>query len=355
MEIPDKIFHVLAFRGRSDLANLLRQSRYDLNVSSTYGSRLYSQVTTLELYSPIEKHEELVTLSVDDKQQIISAFHVLYPVKDEEIEICYVEFFVDPEAPVPGSDESIYVPKEFDTSYWRKGYFRLFISHSALIKKKVKKLQDGLLTTRSIILFAFLPRIRQAAERFGIARCKLFHAPRSKYGISGFVAHEDIEPTKEWLNTIESALLTCDALLAMLDNNFRTSNWCDQEVGFAYGLGRFMIPVRLGIDPYGFIGKFQGIQGKGKLPKDLAVEISSLLSSSEKTKKKMAEGMIEMFVGSRSYQAARDSVEKLALISYINDALVERLESGLTENSQIREAIGVPEKAKRIIEKLSAL
>ena len=29
-------------------------------------------------------------------------------------------------------------------------------------------------------MFAFLPRIRQAAERFGIARCKLFHAPRSK-------------------------------------------------------------------------------------------------------------------------------------------------------------------------------
>jgi len=321
MEIPDKIFQILVFRGQNDIANLLRRSRYDLNVSTTYGSRRYSQLTTLELYSPIDKHEELVKLSDDEQQQIISAFHVIYPVKDEEIEINYIEFFVDPEAPVPGSNEDIYVPKEIDETYWHQGYFRLFISHSASIKKKVKKFQDYLLP----------------------------------YGISAFVAHEDIEPTKEWLNTIESALFTCDALLAMIDDNFKVSNWCDQEAGIAFGLGKFIVPVRLGIDPYGFIGKFQGIQGKGKLPKEMAVEISSLLISAEKTKKKLAEGIIEMFVSSRNYQAARDGVAKLEQIGYINEALMKKLEKGLTENSQIRDAIGVPERVRRIIKSFSDL
>lgn len=321
MEISDKIFQVLVFRGQHDIAHLLRRSRYDLNVSTTYGSRRYSQLTTLELYSPIDKHEELIKLSDDDQQQIISAFHVIYPVKDEDIEINSIEFFIDPEAPVPGSNEDIYVPKEIDATYWHEGYFRLFISHSALIKMKVKKLQDYILP----------------------------------YGISAFVAHEDIEPTKEWLNTIESALFTCDALLAMIDKNFKASSWCDQEVGIAFGLGKFIVPVRLGIDPYGFIGRFQGIQGQGKLPKEMAAEISSLLTSAEKTKKKMAEGIIEMFVSSRNYQAARDGVGKLKLISYINDALMKKLEMGLTENSQIRDAKGVPQKVRRNIKSLSDL
>jgi len=319
MKIPDKIFQVFTFKGRNDLANLLRRSRYELNVSSTYGTRLYSQLTTLEIYSPIDEYEDLTRLSTGDKEQIISAFHILYPVKDEEIEISSIEFFVAPEAPVPGSGEDIYLPHEIDTSYWREGYFRLFISHSAVIKNKVKKLQDYLF----------------------------------EHGISAFVAHEDIEPTKEWLNTIESALLTCDALLAMLDENFRTSNWCDQEVGIAFGLGKFMIPVRLGIDPYGFIGRYQGIQGRGKLPKDLAKETLVVLSSSDKTKRRMAEALVEMFISSRSYQAARNNAKKLGMIEYINEALVEKLEGGLTRNSQIREAIGVPESVRYIINSLS--
>jgi hypothetical protein len=318
MEIPDKIFQILIFRGHNDIANLLQRSRYDLNESSIYGSRLYSRLTTLEIYSPIDKHEELLKLSDHEQEQIITAFHVIYPVKDNDIEINHVEFLVDPEAPVPGSGDNIYVPKEIDETYWHQGFFRLFISHSAAIKEKVKKLQDYLLA----------------------------------YGISAFVAHEDIEPTKEWLNTIESALFSCDALLAVIDENFRASNWCDQEAGIAFGMGKFIVPVRLGVDPYGFIGKFQGIQGKGKLPKEMAVEISSLLLSAEKTKKKLAEGIIEMFVSSKSYQAARDGVTKLKRITYINETLIKKLERGLTENSQIRDAIGVPEKVKQIIQSL---
>jgi hypothetical protein len=36
------------------------------------------------------------------------------------------------------------------------------------------------------------------------------------YAIDGFVAHEDIEPTKEWLIEIETALETCHGLVALL-------------------------------------------------------------------------------------------------------------------------------------------
>jgi len=50
-----------------------------------------------------------------------------------------------------------------------------------------------------------------------------------EYGISGFVAHNDIEPTSEWQAQIETALATSDALVALLHEGFHASNWADKK------------------------------------------------------------------------------------------------------------------------------
>jgi hypothetical protein len=83
-------------------------------------------------------------------------------------------------------------------------------------------------------------------------------------GISCFVAHNDIEPTLEWQAQIETALATCDALVALLHAKFHESKWTDQEIGFAMGRGVPACTVRLGETPYGFIGRFQAFNGNGK-------------------------------------------------------------------------------------------
>jgi hypothetical protein len=64
-----------------------------------------------------------------------------------------------------------------ESSVWEANHFRLFISHLSVFKAKVGELQMAL----------------------------------RRYGISGFVAHVDIEPTREWQDEIESALLSMDA------------------------------------------------------------------------------------------------------------------------------------------------
>lgn len=97
----DKIIHILTYRNRPRLAQALRGSSYDLNESSTYGSRLYSRLTTVEIYAAIYKHTQLQKFSDEDRAEIINAFHVLYPVRDNDIEINQIEFLVDPEAPIP--------------------------------------------------------------------------------------------------------------------------------------------------------------------------------------------------------------------------------------------------------------
>jgi len=103
--------------------------------------------------------------------------------------------------------------------------FRVFLSHKVTVKKETALLKD-----------------------------KLMH-----FGISCFVAHEDIHPTTAWQSEIENALSTMDGFVALMTPDFHDSDWTDQEVGFAFARGVPIVAVRLGLDPYGFIGKFQGL------------------------------------------------------------------------------------------------
>jgi len=117
MWATDKIIHILTYRNRPELAQALRGSIYNLNESSTYGSRWYSRLTTVEVYAPIHKHDQLQKLSDEDKAEIISAFRVLYPVRDNDIEINWIEFLVDPESPIPKPSRQVSRLNEIDFVY----------------------------------------------------------------------------------------------------------------------------------------------------------------------------------------------------------------------------------------------
>ena len=108
---------------------------------------------------------------------------------------------------------------------WGTDGFRLFLSHKSEVKKETAALKEKL----------------------------------QVFGVSCFVAHEDINPTQEWQDEIENALASMDGFAALLTEGFHDSVWTDQEVGYALARGVPMIAVRLGRDPYGFIGKFQGL------------------------------------------------------------------------------------------------
>ncbi len=118
------------------------------------------------------------------------------------------------------------VPTETITRIWGTGRYKIFISHLAKEKALASDLKKQL----------------------------------SAFGCASFVAHEDIEPTTEWQGEIEGALHSMDCLVALMTEGFHESNWTDQEVGFALGRNLKVIPVRIGIYPYGFVGKIQAIR-----------------------------------------------------------------------------------------------
>jgi hypothetical protein len=204
--------------------------------------------------------------------------------------------------------------------FWRSGHFRLFISHRAEEKVFAQQLSEGLLG----------------------------------YGISGFVAHEDIEPTREWENEIITALRTMDGLLAILSSTFHASEFTDQEVGAAIGRDKPILTLRNGSDPYGLMARGQALKTKGPMTVHAAKEIATTLLAHEQSSSRMAEGIVASFIASDSFDQARSRVRNLSWLEKVTDDQRARIEKALVENGQIRNAYNVVPEATSFLKRAIA-
>jgi hypothetical protein len=217
---------------------LVEEWNYDSWNGGTYGHALYFVVP-----------EPLYLRTVRDKEklrgEICKDLNQVHNVQNEYIAEVFIEMEVTEdkdwrsESGVQLSGERN-IPPQAQNRIWGDEGFRLFLSHKTEVKKQTATLK----------------------RRLGL------------FGVSCFVAHEDIHPTKEWQNEIENALFSMDAFVALMTEEFHDSLWTDQEVGVAFGRGVPIIAVRLGKDPYGFIGKFQALSCNWD---DAAFEIMKLL------------------------------------------------------------------------------
>jgi hypothetical protein len=182
----------------------------------------------------------------------------------------------------------------------------------------------------------------------------LLAAELEKYGFKTFVAHTDIEPTKEWQDEIELALSTADGLVALISPNFISSKWCDQEVGFSIGRRLPIVPVKIDHDPYGFIGKYQAVQGKGKSSPNLAKEIFELFISKPAIGQKLTNSLIRKLKDSVSWELSKRLVAMIEKSPHIEKSHLDMMKEALSENSQVADAWGVPERIKQIESRLSS-
>ncbi|WP_431244917.1 abortive infection family protein [Flavobacterium sp. P21] len=90
-----KIRRVLTYKGREDLADLLRHSTSILDESSTFGSRWYSRLSSFEIKSHPQTQEKIDKLPKEDIDEIKRAVMVVFPVKDNEPEITEITFYPD--------------------------------------------------------------------------------------------------------------------------------------------------------------------------------------------------------------------------------------------------------------------
>lgn len=200
---------------------------------------------------------------------------------------------------------------------WEKGMLRLFLSHVSAHKENVAKLKA------------------------------VFHS----YGISAFVAHEDIEPNSLWQGEIELALKSMDALVALLTPDFHQSNWTDQEVGYALGRNVVVIPVRLGQDPYGFIGKLQGLAAGWEWHHKLVSEVVDLLLKNKTTAAKVRESLVFGLENASNFANAKSVIVKLQELDYFSPEQLERIKNAYKNNGQVNGSYGARERINKILDR----
>ena len=186
------------------------------------------------------------------------------------------------------------------TRIWEPNKYRVFLSHKSSVKVNTAALKESL----------------------------------SLFGISCFVAHEDIHPTKEWMDEIESALFSMDALVALMTDDFHNSDWTDQEVGVAMGRNVPIISVKLGkLNPYGFIGKFQALSCTWETA---SLALVKLLICHEK----MKEAYIRALSSCPNFDKGNILADALPFISSLSDTQAIAMIDAYKNNPELRGSFG---------------
>jgi len=171
-----------------------------------------------------------------------------------------------------------------------------------------------------------------------------------RLGIEAFLAHDDIEPSEEWQKRILAELKKCNVLIPILTERFARSNWTDQEVGFALSRGILIIPLNAGIDPYGFMGKFQALP---LMPRDIeqtCVRIAKVVCKKTDFADKVLKGVIKNFGASDSFVAAeQNSSYLLKFQDFLTPKHIRAIRRLAASNQQIVHSFG----AKRNLDKLT--
>ncbi len=168
----------------------------------------------------------------------------------------------------------------------------------------------------------------------------------ASYGASVFVAHDDIRPTQEWQDAIIENLKTCDAFLALLTDRFADSDWTDQETGIAVALDKIIIPLKIDLDPYGFIGKYQALRWSSDKDESFKTLIRTLVEKNLVN----ADNVIDGFTNSYSFRNAEFNLDLLTAIPGFSKEQINKIASGAVLNNQIWNATG----AKPILEEFFA-
>jgi hypothetical protein len=270
---------------------------YDNWNGGIYGHALYLTVPD-ELYMPIAKQRDQI------QDEIARDLNGLHNVQNEFIDKVFIELeFVDTGDWRKDSglllNTTRNVPADATKRVWNDNGFRIFLSHKSEVKREAASLKNDL----------------------------------SLFGVSAFVAHEDIHPTKAWQDEIENALATMDAFVALMTDEFHASDWTDQEVGYALARGIPIIAVRLGRNPYGFLGKFQALSSSWE---NAARDVTRLLIRQDRMLAAYFHGLREC----SNFDTGNTLSTILPNIDNVSSQQIDELVAAYNSNTELRGSFG---------------
>ncbi|MCJ7458380.1 MAG: toll/interleukin-1 receptor domain-containing protein [candidate division Zixibacteria bacterium] len=183
-----------------------------------------------------------------------------------------------------------------------------------------------------------------------------------QYGMDVFLAHEDITPSAKWQEEIIRELRQSDVFLPLLTKNFQGSEWTDQETGIAFGDEKFIIPLKVDIDPYGFISRFQALKFEYVIEIDeyendkyscidSSLKIIESIFNNKNLKDNLQDCLIKSFVGSTSYVDAADKAQLLSKLDDFSKDQINEIVRGSIEQTQVHKSWKAHSFLKELISK----
>ena len=199
------------------------------------------------------------------------------------------------------------VPDPESLKIWKTAYVRLFLSHKDAHKAEAKSLANSL----------------------------------EAYGISAFVAHDNIEPMSTWQGEIEKALATMEVMLAFVTDDFHDGPWTNQEVGYALGKQIPIISLKLQrADPDGFIGKVQAQRGRFEDPEGAAAAIFAMIGDKLGHRSRLQRALISAFIASPGFSEAIQRFKRMELlVQTLDDEEFTAIAGGFATNDQLHNCI----------------
>lgn len=172
---------------------------------------------------------------------------------------------------------------------------------------------------------------------------------QDEYGFDVFLAHDDIRPTEEWEAVIISNLRTSNVLVGLLTENYNNSEWTDQESGFALCRKILVIPVKIRVNPHGFLKRYQALTFR--TIESVCKNIFKLIIDKEDLHENAMNGFIRIYSESDSYEGAGTKTYKLLEYDdYLSPQQRNQIVSIAAENSQIYQGFRARRRIKRFIE-----
>lgn len=168
--------------------------------------------------------------------------------------------------------------------------------------------------------------------------------------VKTFLAHDDIDVGAQWKDTIRKEICKCDMLVALVTPNFHGSEYTDQEVGAAWGLGKPILAVLVDrTAPAGFITERQGMEYTSKNPPATACQIFRFALSKIHGEECVADMLVDRLAKSESrmeseYLAFLLLLEQLGINSaecpdgVFSAAHVESIKSAVQSNAHVSES-----------------
>lgn len=171
-------------------------------------------------------------------------------------------------------------------------------------------------------------------------------------GFDVFLAHDDIRLSTEWVNEVIGAINKSDYFIPLITQNFKGSEYTNQETGIALALKKKIIPIRVHMNPYGFIKKYQAFPYRQKEHPDgtvtdnllqLATQIALLGThyKDEVIHLKSTNSIIYALLTSRSFEISNTVIRIMCLLSNLSFDQIKLIDEAINQNNQVKGAFGL--------------